>query len=57
MEKRDADIRADALLNTILTSQPNLLANITPHDGSGKDVGEFIAALHAKLSAMYQQRN
>ncbi len=57
MEKQDADIKADYLIEVMLKGQPNLLANLTPHADSGKDVGEFIAALHAKLSEAYQKRD
>lgn len=58
MEKRDADIKADFLLETILKSQPHLLSpNIGIHQEGGENVAEFISALHEKLSAMYQKRN
>ena len=57
MDKQDADEKADFMIETLLKTQPQLFSNVTPHGSNGKAVADFIAALHADLSATYQKRN
>lgn len=53
MTNTDANDSANALLIEILKAQPNLIASQSSGDTAGTDVGDFIAALQARLKAMY----
>jgi hypothetical protein len=55
MSDTDATLATDALLDKIFQSQTELLRlpNQNPNDTTGRQMGEFIAALRLELKKMY----
>lgn len=60
MDKRQAELKAEAMLRHILASQPNLLAqntgtsNLVNNDEAGKNVAANIQHIFNGLTSMYQ---
>ena len=54
MDESDAKQQADALIRDLLKAQPSLLGPVAPNEATGAKVAEFITALRAGLTKMYQ---
>lgn len=49
--------QADGFIQTLLTTQPELLRLSTVDAESGKNLGDFISALRTRLAEEYRQKN